>query len=202
MQVTVALGKQQEDLQLAAGTTLAELNDLLARRFGTAPHTTKLCVPGGKAALHPAQQGDVTLEQAGAWGAAPRRAAAPGAVAGCPVASLAAPHLCRLGPSTLPLLPAPCTPAAGIRPGARLKMMASRQADVAAVQAARDDRLTPGFDAELLREMARTGAAGPRQPPAGPHTFQRYEAWQRPGLAPPPGEALKLLHRRAAVWRH
>ena len=33
---------------------------------------------------------------------------------------------------------------------------------------------------------------------AGPHTFQRYEAWQLPVLAPAPAEALKLLHRLAA----
>ena len=33
---------------------------------------------------------------------------------------------------------------------------------------------------------------------AGPHTFQRYEAWQLPMLAPAPAEALKLLHRLAA----
>lgn len=77
-------------------------------------------------------------------------------------------------------------------------MMASRAADVAAVQAGHDDRLVPGFEAELRRELRRAGAAGPGagvQLPAGRHTFQRFEAWQRPGLSPPPGEALKLLHR-------
>ena len=76
-------------------------------------------------------------------------------------------------------------------------MMASRAADVEAVQAARDDRLVPGFEAELRRELRRAGGGGaPQVPlPAGPHTFQRYDAWQRPGLSPPPGEALKLLHR-------
>lgn len=82
-------------------------------------------------------------------------------------------------------------------------MMASRAADVAAVQAAQDDRLVPGFEAELRRELRRAGAAGPGagvQLPAGPHTFQRYEAWQRPGLSPTPGEALKLLHRCGAGW--
>ena len=34
--------------------------------------------------------------------------------------------------------------------------------------------------------------------PAGPYTFDKYEAWQRPGLQPAPSEALKLLHRLAA----
>jgi hypothetical protein len=88
---------------------------------------------------------------------------------------------------------------AGIRPGARLKMMASAAAAVEAVRRQRDDALTRGFEGELRRELQRSGAAtaGPRLP-SGPYTFQRYEAWQRPGLAPPPTEALKLLHRLAA----
>jgi hypothetical protein len=33
---------------------------------------------------------------------------------------------------------------------------------------------------------------------SGPHTFQRYETWVKPGLQPSPAEALKLLHRLAA----
>ena len=83
-------------------------------------------------------------------------------------------------------------------------MLASRAADVAAVQAARDDALVPGFDAELRRQLRRAGAdadgaASSTQPPLmGPFTFKRFEAWQRLGLAPPPDEALKLLHRLAA----
>jgi len=33
---------------------------------------------------------------------------------------------------------------------------------------------------------------------AGPYTFQKFEAWQHPGLSPGASEALKLLHRLAA----
>lgn len=32
----------------------------------------------------------------------------------------------------------------------------------------------------------------------GAYIFQRFEAWQHPGLSPTPSEALKLLHRLAA----
>lgn len=32
----------------------------------------------------------------------------------------------------------------------------------------------------------------------GPYTFGTYEAWNQPGLTPPPSEATKLLHRLAA----
>jgi hypothetical protein len=85
---------------------------------------------------------------------------------------------------------------AGIRQAARLKMLASKAADVDAVREAREDGRAPSFDHELRRELRRRGAAPAHpQPPAGQHTFQHYEAWQRPGLTPPPGEALKLLHR-------
>lgn len=88
---------------------------------------------------------------------------------------------------------------AGLRDGARVKMLASRQADVEAVQAAREDGRMASFEQELRRELRRVGAApAAKGPPAGPHTFQRYEAWQRSGLTPPPSEALKLLHRLAA----
>lgn len=33
---------------------------------------------------------------------------------------------------------------------------------------------------------------------AGPYTFQRFEAWDMPGLQPDPSNAVKLLHRLAA----
>lgn len=81
-------------------------------------------------------------------------------------------------------------------------MMASAAAAVEAVRRQRDDALTRGFEGELRRELQRSGAGGggPRLPP-GPYTFQRFEAWQRPGLAPPPPEALKLLHRWGAHGR-
>lgn len=37
-----------------------------------------------------------------------------------------------------------------------------------------------------------------RRGAAGPHTFQKFEAWQHPHVHPLPSEALKLLHRLAA----
>lgn len=78
-------------------------------------------------------------------------------------------------------------------------MMASAAAAVEAVRRQRDDALTRGFEGELRRELQRSGAAtaDPRLP-SGPYTFQRFEVWQRPGLSPPPAEALKLLHRCGA----
>lgn len=93
---------------------------------------------------------------------------------------------------------------AGIHSGMRLKMMASRADAVAAVQAAEQqgDGRTPGFDHELRRELRRAGlgdgSSSSSVLPQGPYTFLRFEAWQRPGLRPPPSEALKLLHRLAA----
>ena len=89
-------------------------------------------------------------------------------------------------------------------------MLASRPADVEAVQGQREDSRVPGFDTELRRQLRRAGVAdgdggsGAKQAlPSGPYTFQRFEAWQRPGLTPPPAEALKLLHRwvlAARAW--
>lgn len=46
------------------------------------------------------------------------------------------------------------------------------------------------------RDLARA-AGGPREPPPvdSPYTFERFEAWQHPGIQPPPSEAVKLLRR-------
>jgi hypothetical protein len=44
---------------------------------------------------------------------------------------------------------------AGLRDGVRVKMLASKAADVAAVQAARDEPRAPSFDHELRRELRR-----------------------------------------------
>ena len=61
-------------------------------------------------------------------------------LAPCLPACLCPPSTCRLPACALP---------PGLHSGARLKMLASRAADVAAVQVAHDDALVPGFDAEL-----------------------------------------------------
>ena len=92
---------------------------------------------------------------------------------------------------------------AGIHPGAKVRMSASSAASLTEVQRQQEAPATAGFDHELERELRRGGhipssGGSTPHPPAGPYTFQRYEAWQRPGLTPPPAEALKLLHRLAA----
>ena len=160
------------------------------------------------------EQADQTLEEAG-QGRGGEGCALPGVAFGlCQLL-----RFCRslaLCLAACPAQPA-CTagPAAGIAPGARFKMLASRPADVEAVQGQREDSRVQGFDTELRRQLRRAGVAdggggsGATQAlPSGPYTFQRFEAWQRPGLIPPPAEALKLLHRWvlagqgvACMWR-
>ncbi|KAL4426212.1 hypothetical protein ABPG77_009827 [Micractinium sp. CCAP 211/92] len=96
---------------------------------------------------------------------------------------------------------------AGIHPGMHVKMMASPAAAVqavAAAEAAGAAQRTAGFDHELRRDLRRAGlidssssaaGSGPRQ---GEYGFLAFQAWQRPGLTPPPSEALRLLHRLAS----
>ncbi|PNW72062.1 hypothetical protein CHLRE_16g684000v5 [Chlamydomonas reinhardtii] len=89
---------------------------------------------------------------------------------------------------------------AGLVPGCRPLLIASRAEDVDQVRRApRDATLTRGFDEELKRaaRRRRTATAAQAQPPRAEYTFGRYEAWQVPGLQPPPSEALKLLYRLA-----
>lgn len=98
--------------------------------------------------------------------------------------------------------------AVGVRPHARVKMLASTPAAITSLHAAEERHPAawrlPSFDHELQRELQRRGAltsgssGGALRLPSGPYTFQQFEAWQRPGLSPPPSEALKLLHRLAA----
>lgn len=178
--VTVAYAKQTAELALPAGATMQQLGAALAERFGVAPHTIKLLAPGAKGAIRLQDHANDTLELAGA------------------------PMLeCRLGVALRT-----CSPAhhvdrralvcldSGIHSGAKLKMLASRAEAVEAVLASQEDSRVPSFEHELRRELRRAGAAPESsRPPLGQHTFQRYEAWQRPGLSPPPAEALKLLHR-------
>ncbi len=198
MELTVQFGKDHRRLELpaadggGAAPTCADLAAALAGEFGVAPHTIKLLVPGGKGLLRLEEQGDAPLEQAGALDL-PRSSQRWCSICGAGGGLLAA----AAGRQLRPSLPHAAPPFyAGIHTGARLKMMASAAAAVEAVRRQRDDALTRGFEGELRRELQRSGAAtaGPSLP-TGPYTFQHYEAWNRPGLVPPPTEALKLLHR-------
>lgn len=96
---------------------------------------------------------------------------------------------------------------AGIRPGMHVKMMASPAAAVqavAAAEAAGAAQRAAGFDHELRRDLRRaglvdgSGSAAGSGAQQGQHSFRAFQAWQRPGLAPAPSEALKLLHRLAS----
>jgi hypothetical protein len=89
--------------------------------------------------------------------------------------------------------------AAGIVNGSKIKLMASKKSDVAAVQSAhaREPLAMPSFEHEEQRERARqskstspTGSAEIR--------FARLEEWNFPGLTPPPAQARALLHRLAS----
>ncbi|KAG2501725.1 hypothetical protein HYH03_000225 [Edaphochlamys debaryana] len=92
---------------------------------------------------------------------------------------------------------------AGLVSGSRALLLASRAEEVEAVRAAKDLPLLRGFDEELKRAARRrrtaaSTAAGNPQPPRGEWTFHGYQAWERPGLQPPPAQALKLLYRLAS----
>lgn len=202
MDLTVQFGKDHRRLELpaanggsgaAAAPTCADLAAALAAEFGVAPHTIKLLVPGGKGLLRLEEQGAAPLEQAG------EQAAPTAAGRRC---SICGGGRRGQGQECQPPVALSSQPHPGIHSGAQLKMMASAAAAVEAVRRQRDDALTRGFEGELRRELQRSGAGGggPRLPP-GPYTFQRFEAWQQPGLAPPPAEALKLLHRCGAQPR-
>lgn len=84
--------------------------------------------------------------------------------------------------------------AVGIRHGSRLKLMASTRAGVEAVRRAREPPAMPSFEHEEQRERSRQATNSSL---SQDHLFHSVEAWQRPGLNPPPPEALKLLHRLA-----
>ncbi|KAK9799763.1 hypothetical protein WJX73_001696 [Symbiochloris irregularis] len=90
--------------------------------------------------------------------------------------------------------------AAGLKPGMRVMMLASTQQQVQAVQQSKDLAGMAGFDQELVRaaRRRRQGSSAPLRLPTGQYVFHKFQAWAAPGLAPPPSEALKLLHRLAA----
>jgi len=91
---------------------------------------------------------------------------------------------------------------AGLAPGMRVMMVASRPGEVAAALAQRDLPRMRGFaEEEVLlatrRRRSSAVAAGP-PPPGERFTFGRFETWETPGLNPPSATALALLHRLAA----
>ncbi|KXZ55715.1 hypothetical protein GPECTOR_2g1265 [Gonium pectorale] len=90
---------------------------------------------------------------------------------------------------------------AGLSPGSKALLVASRAEDVVKVRASRELTGIRGFDDELKRAARRrrtaaTSAASLR-PPTAEYTFGDYKTWDWPGLRPPPGEAMKLLYRLA-----
>ena len=86
--------------------------------------------------------------------------------------------------------------AAGIRNGAKIKLMASKKADVAAVQQAHELPAMPSFEHEEQRERARQATNTSATPIET--RFSRFEEWNYPGLNPSPSQARALLHRLAA----
>lgn len=86
--------------------------------------------------------------------------------------------------------------AAGITNGAKIKLMASKKSDVAAVQHAHEPPAMPSFEHEERRERARQATI-----PATTTTkirFSRIEEWNYPRLTPPPAQARALLYRLAS----
>jgi hypothetical protein len=87
--------------------------------------------------------------------------------------------------------------AAGITHGAKIKLMASKKTDIAAVQKAREPPAMPSFEHEEQRERARQSTNTSSM--ASTETrFARFEEWNLPELNPAPSEARTLLHRLAS----
>eukprot|EP00200_Dunaliella_tertiolecta_P011710 CAMPEP_0202385454 /NCGR_PEP_ID=MMETSP1127-20130417/60939_1 /ASSEMBLY_ACC=CAM_ASM_000462 /TAXON_ID=3047 /ORGANISM="Dunaliella tertiolecta, Strain CCMP1320" /LENGTH=353 /DNA_ID=CAMNT_0048985623 /DNA_START=59 /DNA_END=1120 /DNA_ORIENTATION=+ len=91
----------------------------------------------------------------------------------------------------------------GLQTGAKVMLLGSRQSEVEALQHAKaaEPRLRmAGFEHEALMAAQRRRTARPVAPPTGtPFTFHDYQVLpERPGVFPPPKEALKLLHRLAS----
>jgi hypothetical protein len=87
----------------------------------------------------------------------------------------------------------------GVRAGAKLALFVSSASEVAAVRSAREAPRSAPLEHEEAREARRRApAAAPSRPPAGPHAVQAFEAWEAPGLTPPPADALALLRAIAA----
>lgn len=198
--LTVTLGKRSAEVSLPLDGTAAQLADALAEEFAVAPGTIKLLLP-------PPARGVVRLGEAGEQLLAEAGQAQWLLQVGYRLHLLAshskAVHMAFLQLGIHRSLPS-CHTLAGIHPGMHVKMMASPAAAVqavAAAEAAGAAQRTAGFDHELRRNLRRAGlidssssaaGSGPRQ---GEYGFLAFQAWQRPGLTPPPSEALRLLHR-------
>lgn len=87
--------------------------------------------------------------------------------------------------------------AAGITNGAKIKLMASKKADIAAVQQAQEPPAMPSFEHEEQRERARQSTH--TSSTASTETrFARLEEWNLPRLSPPPSAARALLQHLAS----
>ncbi|KAL0030412.1 hypothetical protein WJX79_002860 [Trebouxia sp. C0005] len=89
---------------------------------------------------------------------------------------------------------------AGLESGMRVEVYASTKEEVEQVRNSKDLPGLASFEQELKQTMRRQrgSSRGKLTLPSGPYTFQKFEAWQHPGLSPMPSEAIKLLHRLAA----
>lgn len=91
--VTVTYSKQAAEVALPAGATLQQLGAALADKFGVAPHTIKLFMPGAKGAIRLQDQATDALEQAGGF--------VPACVAVAPAGCCVVHRPCRLPPCPL-----------------------------------------------------------------------------------------------------
>ncbi|KAL0047896.1 hypothetical protein WJX82_002765 [Trebouxia sp. C0006] len=89
---------------------------------------------------------------------------------------------------------------AGLESGMRVEVYASTKEEVEQVRNSKDLPGLASFEQEMKQTMRRQrgSSRGKLTLPSGPYTFQKFEAWQRPGLSPVPSEAMKLLFRLAA----
>lgn len=193
--LTVSFGKRSAEVALPLSGTAAQLAEALAQEFAVALATIKLLLPPPtRGVVRLGEAGNLPLAEAGQASGLPQA----GPVRRSNPYSLFSCHW-----RTHSALP-PRPPLAGIRPGMHVKMMASPAAAVqavAAAEAAGAAQRAAGFDHELRRDLRRaglvdgSGSAAGSGAQQGQHSFRAFQAWQRPGLAPAPSEALKLLHR-------
>lgn len=87
----------------------------------------------------------------------------------------------------------------GVKQGSKVKVMASSAETLAEVQHAKELPGLPSFEHEA--KVAAQRSAPPGSTASGrssQYPFQRFEAWQFPGLKPGPAEALRLLKQLAS----
>jgi hypothetical protein len=86
--------------------------------------------------------------------------------------------------------------ASGLRSGDRVKLLASDRAAVDEVRRARDLPGLGSIEHEVQRELQRGMASSTTTSTAGTR-FAQFEAWQLPGLTPPPAEVSKAQVQHA-----